>query len=149
MGTALILFGPPGAGKGTQAKLLSACLNVPHVSTGEMLRERAGKDLAAGAGAAMVSGSLVSDDLVNRIAFVVLPPNPAEARARAVFSQFQQGTIDHSLFTDSGNSLLTAQTLEEMRRRPRTEALVVPNTGHPPMLMDDHQVGVIRRFLLG
>ena len=55
------------------------------------------------------------DDLVNRIAFIVLPPNPAEARARAVFSQYQQGVIDHSLFTDSGNSLLTAQALADLK----------------------------------
>ena len=55
------------------------------------------------------------DDLVSRIAFIVLPPNPAEARARAVFSQFQQGVIDHSLFTDSGNSLLTAQALADLK----------------------------------
>jgi pimeloyl-ACP methyl ester carboxylesterase len=47
------------------------------------------------------------------------------------------------------SDLLTAATLEEMRKRPRTESLVVPRTGHPPMLMDDMQVGVIRRFLLG
>jgi D-alanyl-D-alanine carboxypeptidase len=54
------------------------------------------------------------DDLLDRIAFIVLPPNPAEARARAVFSQFQQGVIDHSLFTDSGNSLLTPQALTDL-----------------------------------
>jgi pimeloyl-ACP methyl ester carboxylesterase len=47
------------------------------------------------------------------------------------------------------SDLLLAETLEEMRRRPRTEALVVPRTGHCPMLMDDNQVGAIRRFLLG
>jgi pimeloyl-ACP methyl ester carboxylesterase len=47
------------------------------------------------------------------------------------------------------SDLLTAATLEEMRKRPRTETLVVPRCGHPPMLMDDAQVGVVRRFLLG
>lgn len=47
------------------------------------------------------------------------------------------------------SDLLLAETLEEMRRRPRTEALIVPRTGHCPMLMDDLQVGAIRRFLLG
>jgi len=54
------------------------------------------------------------DDLVNRIAFIVLPPNAAEARARAVFSQFQQGSVDRALFTDNGNSLLTAQALSDL-----------------------------------
>lgn len=47
------------------------------------------------------------------------------------------------------SDLLLASTLEEMRQRPRTETLVVPRTGHCPMLMDDAQAGAIRRFLLG
>ena len=47
------------------------------------------------------------------------------------------------------SDLLLPETLEEMRRRPRTEAHVVADTGHCPMLMDDAQVGVVRRFLLG
>ncbi len=55
------------------------------------------------------------DDLVDRIAFIVLPPDPAEARAQAVFSQFQQGVLDHALFTDSGNSLLTEQALADLK----------------------------------
>lgn len=65
---AFILFGPPGSGKGTQAKLLSSCLSVPHISTGDMLRERVRK-ANAGAGVAdtMAAGELVSDELVNRM----------------------------------------------------------------------------------
>jgi pimeloyl-ACP methyl ester carboxylesterase len=47
------------------------------------------------------------------------------------------------------SDLLRADTLEEMCRRPHTEALVIPRTGHAPMLMDDFQAGAIRRFLLG
>jgi pimeloyl-ACP methyl ester carboxylesterase len=46
------------------------------------------------------------------------------------------------------SDLLLPETLEEMRRRPHTESHVVPDTGHAPMLMDDSQVGVVRRFLL-
>jgi D-alanyl-D-alanine carboxypeptidase len=55
------------------------------------------------------------DDLVNRVAFIVLPPNEAEARARAVFSQFQQGSIERSLFTDNGNNFLTTQALSDLK----------------------------------
>ena len=46
------------------------------------------------------------------------------------------------------SDLLLAETLEEMRRRPHTETLLVPRTGHAPMLMDDFQAGAVRRFLL-
>jgi pimeloyl-ACP methyl ester carboxylesterase len=47
------------------------------------------------------------------------------------------------------SDLLLAETLDEMRQRPHTETLVVPRTGHPPMLMNDAQVLAVRRFLLG
>lgn len=64
---AIVLFGSPGSGKGTQAKLLTDCLKVPHVSTGDMLRNRMLEDSEVGAAAVatMHSGALVSDDVVN------------------------------------------------------------------------------------
>jgi len=64
----LILFGSPGSGKGTQAKLLRQSLGVAHVSTGDMLRERvaAGDALGREAGI-MQSGGLVPDETVNRM----------------------------------------------------------------------------------
>ncbi|MGB7759864.1 MAG: nucleoside monophosphate kinase [Bryobacteraceae bacterium] len=66
---AIVLFGSPGSGKGTQAKLLTGCLGVPHISTGDMLRARVRREpeLARAATAAMQSGLLVSDELVNRM----------------------------------------------------------------------------------
>ena len=65
---AIVLFGSPGSGKGTQAKLLTDCLKVPHISTGDMLRNRMldGSEMGAAVVAAtMHSGALVSDDVVN------------------------------------------------------------------------------------
>jgi pimeloyl-ACP methyl ester carboxylesterase len=47
------------------------------------------------------------------------------------------------------SDLLLPHTLDEMRKRPHTEIHVVRGTGHAPMLMDDSQVGAVRRFLLG
>ncbi len=47
------------------------------------------------------------------------------------------------------SDLLLPETLEEMGRRPNTQTFVVPKTGHAPMLMDDTQADVVRRFLLG
>ena len=62
----LIFIGPPGSGKGTQAKRLAARYAVPHISTGDMLRESVADDTALGRQAApiMASGALVPDDLM-------------------------------------------------------------------------------------
>ncbi|MCI8775920.1 MAG: adenylate kinase [Oscillospiraceae bacterium] len=62
----LILLGAPGAGKGTQAEVISEALNIPQISTGNILREavKNGTEYGLKAKAAMDSGSLVSDDIV-------------------------------------------------------------------------------------
>ena len=62
----LILLGPPGAGKGTQAEKVSAYLGVPRISTGDILRHHVAEntDLGKKAKAYMDSGKLVPDDLV-------------------------------------------------------------------------------------
>lgn len=62
----LILVGPPGAGKGTQAAKLVERLEVPHLSTGDMLREavKQGTELGQQAESHMKTGGLVPDDLV-------------------------------------------------------------------------------------
>ena len=62
----LLLFGPPGAGKGTQAKFLVELLEVPQISTGDMMRaeRKAGTDLGHKFDEYMSSGQLVPDGLV-------------------------------------------------------------------------------------
>ena len=62
----LILLGAPGAGKGTQAEVISEALNIPQISTGNMLREavKNGTEYGLKAKAAMDSGALVSDEIV-------------------------------------------------------------------------------------
>jgi adenylate kinase len=62
----LVLLGAPGSGKGTQAARLKADLNVPHISTGDMLRAAvaAGTPLGLKAKAVMDAGQLVSDDIL-------------------------------------------------------------------------------------
>ncbi len=63
----IVLFGPPGAGKGTQAKFLSEEFNIPHISTGDILRENVKKGTALGmkAKSYMDKGELVPDQLLN------------------------------------------------------------------------------------
>ena len=65
----LILFGSPGSGKGTQAKLLKESLGIAHISTGDMLRERvaSGDDIGHSVAALMQAGELVPDETVNRL----------------------------------------------------------------------------------
>lgn len=65
----LLLFGPPGSGKGTQARMLSSWLRVPAISTGEMLRSEAEHSTPLGLAVQriMLSGGLVRDELVNEI----------------------------------------------------------------------------------
>ena len=66
----LLLLGPPGAGKGTQAARLAAELRVPHVSTGDMFRQAVAEGSALGRQlkAIMDRGDLVSDEVVIEVA---------------------------------------------------------------------------------
>ena len=65
----LILLGPPGAGKGTQAEVLSKKYNLPHISTGDMLRDAVKKQTTVGlkANSYMLKGDLVPDRIVIEI----------------------------------------------------------------------------------
>ena len=66
---ALILFGSPGSGKGTQSKLLAKALGIPQISTGDMLREhvRRGNAVGTKVEAKMKAGILVKDYVVNQL----------------------------------------------------------------------------------
>lgn len=66
---ALVLLGPPGAGKGTQAKLIAKRFGIPHLSTGDMFRDAVSRGTATGriAKPIMESGGLVPDEIVMKL----------------------------------------------------------------------------------
>ena len=66
---AVILFGPPGAGKGTQARRIGQRMGIPHISTGDMIRTEVASATPMGerAQSIMALGSLVPDEWVNQM----------------------------------------------------------------------------------
>ena len=98
----LILFGPPGAGKGTQAQRLVAHRRMVQLSTGDMLRAAIAAESSLGrrVKAVVDSGELVSDDIV--IALIDERLDAAEAAGGAIFDGFprtvaQAEALDHLL----------------------------------------------------
>jgi len=68
-GGAIVLFGPPGAGKGTQARKIAERYRIPAISTGDMIRDeiRSGSELGRAVEARLTAGQLVDDETVNRL----------------------------------------------------------------------------------
>jgi adenylate kinase len=84
----LILLGPPGAGKGTQANFIKDAYGIPQISTGDMLRTavEAGTPLGVAAKQVMDSGALISDDII--IALVKERLEAADCAAGYLFDGF-------------------------------------------------------------
>jgi adenylate kinase len=84
----VILFGPPGAGKGTQSKFLQDTLKIPQISTGDMMRSerKSGSDLGQRFDSYMSKGLLVPDDLV--IELLEKRLHQADAANGAIFDGF-------------------------------------------------------------
>jgi len=80
-GRTIIFLGPPGSGKGTQAARLASELDIPAISTGEMLRREGQSKSSLGKPiqAVLASGQLVSDDLINQVIASRLRQSDCEA----------------------------------------------------------------------
>ncbi|HSL88786.1 MAG TPA: adenylate kinase [Ignavibacteriaceae bacterium] len=76
----IILFGSPGVGKGTQAKILSSEYDIPHISTGDILRKAVSEktELGLKAGQIMERGELVPDDLMISLIKETLNSDPCQ-----------------------------------------------------------------------
>src|SRR5690348_20863 len=117
-----VLIGAPGAGKGTQARFICDALGIPHVATGDLLREhrRQGTSLGAIVRKYMDRGELVPDDLVlemvarrledpDALRGVLLdgfPRNRAQARALDADLAHHGGAVERVLFLDVPNHIL-------------------------------------------
>lgn len=100
----LVLLGPPGAGKGTQAKRLAERLNLPHISTGDILRQNVkdGTELGKQAKGIMEKGLLVPDELV----------------ASMLDRRFSEPDIKKGFILDGyPRNLVQAKTLDEVLKR--------------------------------
>ncbi len=112
----IVLLGAPGSGKGTQAKRLMADKQIPHISTGDMLREAisAGTRYGLQAKSVMGSGNLVPDDVVLGIISERLGnPDAAEGFILDGFPRNMQQALDLSELLDQlGTPLDTAVLLD-------------------------------------
>jgi adenylate kinase len=99
MAQILIFLGPPGAGKGTQARVVARELGIPHISTGDILREAARKKTGLGlaAKAKMDKGELVPDDVISPIVEERL--SQPDCREGAILDGFPR-TIAQAQFLD-------------------------------------------------
>jgi adenylate kinase len=106
----IVLLGPPGAGKGTQAKRTMERYRIPQISTGDLLRENValGTDLGLAAKAVMARGELVCDDLVCNM--VQLRLTQPDTKAGYILDGFPRtaaqagwldALLDHELFDNS------------------------------------------------
>jgi len=118
----VIFLGPPGAGKGTQAKLLANRFGVPHLSTGDMFRDHVSRDTELGRRARPVieSGGLVPDEIV--LAMVEERIAQSDCAAGFIFDGFPR-------------TLVQAERLDEILARTRQGRPLVVHFVVPPELL--------------
>ncbi len=96
----IVLIGPPGSGKGTQAEILERWLHIPHLSTGDMLREAAatGSELGLKIKALIDGGNFVPDDVMTP--FVVEKLNSSECKDGFILDGFPRNVAQARLLDE-------------------------------------------------
>ncbi len=166
----LILLGPPGAGKGTQAQFITEKYGVPQISTGDMLRAavKAESDLGLQVKDIMTSGGLVSDDLIialvkeriqqddciNGFLFDGFPRTIPQAQALVDANIDIQYVIEIAVDDDEIVSRLSGRRVHESSGRvyhvehnPPQKAGVDNETGEPLIQREDDQESTVRNRL--
>ena len=166
----LILLGPPGAGKGTQAQFITEKYGIPQISTGDMLRAavKAESDLGLQVKDIMTSGGLVSDDLIialvkeriqqddcaNGFLFDGFPRTIPQAQALVDADINIQYVIEIAVDDDEIVSRLSGRRVHESSGRvyhiehnPPQKAGVDNETGDPLIQREDDQESTVRNRL--
>jgi adenylate kinase len=128
MPSAIVFFGPPGSGKGTQASRLAASAGIPQISTGDLLRSHVARGSALGklAKPVMESGALVPDELVTKMLaerlaepdaangaiFDGYPRTVAQAQSLDALLKGAGGKVDAVLFIDVPDAALVDRLLK-------------------------------------
>ena len=114
----IVLLGAPGSGKGTQAKLLKDDKNVPHISTGDMLRDAVAEGTRFGQKAKLImdAGNLVSDDIMlGIIAERLSQADAADGFILDGFPRTKQQALDLEVLLDQLGAPLDAAVLMDVR----------------------------------
>lgn len=167
----IILLGPPGAGKGTQAQVITKTFNIPQISTGDMLRSaiKEGTELGKQAKSVMDAGGLVSDELIiNLVKERIAQPDCANG---CIFDGFPRTIPQAQALADAGvnidNVIEIAVPDEQIIQRlsgrrvhpasgrtyhtiynPPKVADVDDETGEPLIQRDDDKEATIRERLV-
>lgn len=165
-GPRVVLLGPPGSGKGTQAELLAARLGVPAISTGELLREavRTGTPLGERVRDVMDAGRLVEDGLMAEVVAERLrradarrgflldgyPRNPAQAQTLASLLAADGVDLDAVLLLAAPDPVLVERVRGRGRHDDRAEVIAArlrifrEQTG--PLIAFYRQRGLLREL---
>jgi adenylate kinase len=168
----IILLGPPGSGKGTQAKAIAARHNLVHLSTGDAFRDAiaSGNELGKEIKSFVEGGKLVPDELVSRVVFDKIgslksgflldgyPRTVDQAKALEQFAASKKLSIDTVLFFDVNFPELTKR-LSARRQCPKCKEVynlvqkapkkenICDNCGSPLLHRPDDQADVVEKRL--
>ena len=163
----LVLVGPPGAGKGTQAQFLAAHYSIPHISTGDIFRAnlKAGTPLGVQAQSFMDRGELVADSVTNEMVkdrlthddvangFLLdgFPRNVAQAEVlRAILAEMKtplHAVLEFSLANDEIVARLSARRTCKDCFQPSVGVDKCPSCGGDVYQREDDKAEVIARRL--